>query len=162
VKGNLVAYNEYRETTAQLSRPLTNPGMLFGDLLALARRRWVAAMAEGVAELGFADYRRSDALLMRLLLGRGPLPLSAIASMLGVTRQAARKAVDHLERRGYASEARDAGDSRIVNVSLTAEGERYARAVIAVLRRLNDELAASVDANDLAAARRVLRAIVED
>jgi DNA-binding MarR family transcriptional regulator len=132
----------------------------FGDLLALARARWIARMGDGLDELGFPGYRRSDALVVRLLL-RGSVSINGLAAVLGVSRQAARKIVDALEHRGYASEARDARDSRIVKVALTAEGERYAVAVLAVIERLDRELRAHVDATELAAATRVLRALSE-
>jgi len=130
---------------------------LFGDLLALARVRWVAQMVEGLAALGYPDYAQSDALLMRLLRRQGSAPLNVIGSRLGVTRQAARKVVNRLEARGYASEGRDPRDSRVVKVTLTPAGERYAAAVVEVIRRLNRELAERVAPDDLAAADRVLR-----
>ena len=98
------------------------PSYLFGDLLALARLAWVRRMAQGVADLGYSDYRRSDAALLRLLRRRGPVPLSGIGARLGVTRQAARKAVSGLEQRGYAAERRDDHDARIVRVALTPAG----------------------------------------
>jgi DNA-binding MarR family transcriptional regulator len=133
----------------------------FGDLLALARERWVAQMSSGLAERGYLDYRRSDALVLRVLLRRGPAPLNHLADRLGVTRQAARKVVDGLEGRGFVVESRDPHDRRVVNVQLTPPGEEYAAAVVAVVRRLNDELRRDVDPGDLAAARRVLRAVLE-
>lgn len=133
----------------------------FGDLLALARERWVALMASRLAARGYRDYRRSDALVMRLLLRRGPAPLNHLADRLGVTRQAARKVVDGLEGRGFVAESRDPDDRRVVSVELTPAGADYAAAVVAVVRRLNDELRRDADPGDLAAARRVLRAVLE-
>jgi len=41
--------------------------LLFGDILALARQRWIRAMAQRLDALGFGDYRRSDPLVMRSL-----------------------------------------------------------------------------------------------
>jgi MarR family transcriptional regulator, transcriptional regulator for hemolysin len=131
----------------------------FGDLLALARLSWVRQMAEGLAALGYDDYRRSDALVMRLLL-RAPVSIGRLGEATGVTRQAARKMADGLERRGFASMARDQSDSRQINIALTEPGAEYARAVISVIERLNSEIRAEVDPADLAAAYRVLRAVV--
>jgi hypothetical protein len=50
-----------------------------------------------------------------------------------VTRQAARKVADGLQRRGYITTARDTRDTRQVNVILTPAGHDYAKAVTAVI-----------------------------
>lgn len=133
----------------------------FGDLLALARQSWVTAMAAGLAAAGYPDYRRSDALVLRLLT-RGPVSIGRLGDALGTTRQAARKVADGLVRRGFASTARDTRDGRQVNITLTAEGEGYARAVVAVIDRLNRDLRRRVAATDLAATDAVLRAVLAD
>lgn len=131
---------------------------LFGDLLALARLDWVRAMAAGLDLNGYPGYRPTDAVILRLLRRRGSTTISRIGRQLGISRQAARKLVDGLERRGYASEERDPADSRNVNVRLTSDGETYAEAVVGVLERLNRELAQRVSVSELAATDTVLRA----
>jgi len=135
---------------------------LFGDLLALAGADWVRRMGGAVAEHGYSDYRTTDAALMRLLLRRGAITISRIGSPLGVSRQAARKLVDGLEQRGYASEARDEHDARSVKITLTPAGEAYGRAVVAAIHVLNRELAERVGADELAAADTVLRSTILD
>jgi MarR family transcriptional regulator for hemolysin len=134
----------------------------FGELLALARQSWLGEMARRLARLGYDDYRRSDAAAVRLLLRRGPVPVGQLGTVLGVTRQAARKAADGLQRRGFATTRRDPGDSRQLNVALTPAGQDYARAVIAVIAELNREVARRVDPDQLAAADAVLRAVLSD
>jgi len=133
----------------------------FGDLLALARQAWLAEIAEGLCAMGYPGYRRSDALALRLL-GRGPVSIGRLGEALGVTRQAARKVADALERRGFASTARDSGDARQVNLTLTPEGDAYAVAVASVVERLNRDLSRRVRPGDLAAADTVLRAVLTD
>lgn len=133
----------------------------FGDLLALARRSWVRQMAERLSAMGFDDYRRSDAAVVRLL-ARGPTSVGRLGEALGVTRQAARKVVAGLERRRFAATARDDRDGRQVNVFLTAEGVAYAEAVVAVIGRLNGDLIGRVDPAALAGADAVLRAVLAD
>ena len=133
----------------------------FGDLLALARQSWIHQMATGLAAVGYHDYRRTDAAVVRLLQ-RGPMPIGQLGKALGVTRQAARKITDTLERRGFATTARDDHDTRQINLWLTPEGEAYARAIVKVIERLNRDLCRRVDAVDLAAADRVLRASLAD
>jgi hypothetical protein len=69
-----------------------------------------------------------------------------------VTRQAARKVADGLQQRGYATAERDSLDSRQLNITLTPAGQDYARAVIAVIEELNQEVRHRVDPGQLAAA----------
>lgn len=137
----------------------SNANYRFGDLLALARLSWVSGMAEQLAAMGYHDYRRSDAAVMRLLQ-RGPMSIGRLGQASGVTRQAARKIVNGLERRGFATSTRDESDSRQINVQLTNEGMQYASAVVAVIERLNSELSARVDPADLAIAESVLRTVI--
>lgn len=133
----------------------------FGDLLALARQSWLGQMASRLDALGYPGYLRSDAAVIRLLR-RGPVPVGRLGTVLGVTRQAARKVADGLEQRGYATTARDTRDTRQVNVILTPAGHTYARAVTAVIEELNREVARQVGPGQLAAADAVLRAALFD
>lgn len=133
----------------------------FGDLLALARQSWMRQMREGVADLGYHDYRRSDAAVIRAL-ARAPLTIAGVGATLGVTRQAARKVVDGLEARGLVTVAPDESDGRAVSIRLSERGEAYARAVVDVIERLNGELASRVGPEQLRAADSVLRAVLQD
>jgi DNA-binding MarR family transcriptional regulator len=137
----------------------SNANYKFGDLLALARLSWIRQMAEQLAVMGYDDYRRSDAAVMRMLV-RGPISIGRLGEASGVTRQAARKIVNGLEGRGFATTARDESDSRQINVLLTERGACYASAVIATIERLNSELSTRVDPADLAGAEAVLRTII--
>jgi DNA-binding MarR family transcriptional regulator len=146
---------------APTPRPVDPPSQeLFGDLLARARRTWVRQMAQRLSVLGFEGYRRSDAAIMRLLHRRG-MAIGELGSALGVTRQASRQAVAQLEARGLVTTVRDDQDSRRVTVTLSDAGRAYARAVIAVIRALNDDLSRRVDADRLEAARLVLREVID-
>jgi DNA-binding MarR family transcriptional regulator len=112
-------------------------------------------MSGRLAHLGYNDYRRSDALALRVLV-RASLPLGAFTSSLGVSRQAARKVVSGLVERGFARVSVDENDSRRRNVQLTASGRDYGRAVIAVIHELDGELATKIDPESLDVARDVL------
>lgn len=142
-----------------MSEESTAAAYPFGDLLALARQSWLGEMASRLARLGYDDYRRSDAAAVRLLR-RGPVPVGQLGTALGVTRQAARKAADGLQQRGFATTSRDPHDSRQLNVTLTVAGQDYARAVTAVIDELNREVAGRVNPPQLAAADAVLRAVL--
>lgn len=96
----------------------------------------MAQLSAGVRALGYLEYRRSGALALRLL-GREPMAIGALGDALGVTRQAARKVADGLQRRGFARATRDTADARQVNLSLTPQGEAYADAVQVLIERLN-------------------------
>ena len=130
-------------------------GPLFGDVLALARERWVREMARRLEARGYDDYRRSDAFAMRLLVS-GPHALGAFARPLGRSRQAARKIVTGLIERDFASLEIDPTDARRRRVHLTTSGAAYARAVTDTVTALNRELTDNVDPNDLATAISVL------
>jgi DNA-binding MarR family transcriptional regulator len=129
--------------------------MLFGDILALARERWIRAMAQRLNALGFGQYRRSDPLVMRSLRS-GAVPLGSLGVTLGLTRQGARKVVSGLVERGYARVIPSTQDSRRRIVELTPKGRDYLGAVVFTLRALNDEVVAHVEADQLAAAYSVL------
>jgi DNA-binding MarR family transcriptional regulator len=145
------------EYTFRMPQATTEP-VLFGDLLALARRGWVSEMARRLENKGFHDYRRSDAATLRWLQ-HGSRPLSDLATTLGVTRQGGRKVVDGLVARGFALMDRDAQDARRVNVSLTTAGHEYAAAVVDVVRALNQELDTRLDPYDLVIVKSVLRSV---
>ena len=129
--------------------------LLFGDLLAMARERWIQAMARRLSVLGFEDYRRSDALVLRSLR-TGEVPLGSLTQILGLTQQGALKVVSGLVDRGYARVTSSTLDSRRRMVALTPRGLEYLAAVVATLRALNDEVVDGVDADQLSAAYSVL------
>ncbi len=133
----------------------------FGDLLALARQSWLGQMASRLAEFGYDDYRRTDAAAI-WLLQRGPVPVGQLGTALGVTRQAARKVADGLDQRGYATIQRDPDDARQLKVALTAAGQDYSSAVVAVIDQLNREVMRRTDPAELSAADAVLRAAMFD
>jgi DNA-binding MarR family transcriptional regulator len=135
----------------------STPAYPFGDVLALARQSWLLEIARRLAARGYDGYRRSDSAALRMLYS-GPVAIGQLAARLGVTRQAARKVADALQRRGYATTGRDQRDSRQLNVTLTPEGRDYAIAIATVIGELNREVAARVDPAQLAAADSVLRA----
>lgn len=140
----------------------SSPTYRFGDLLALARRGWVQQMAARLAAVGYRDYHRTDAAVMRLLLAYVPISIGQLGDTLAISRQAARKLTDGLQRRGYATATRDPHDRRRVHVRLTPAGEGYAAAIVTAIDALNGELCALVTPDQLRAADAVLRAALPD
>ena len=87
----------------------------------------------------------------------GPLPIGALAERLGVTQQAASKAVADLERRGYVERASGAADGRVRHVSLTERGLRGDRGrAAATAPRCEAELAHKLGPRRAEGARRLL------
>jgi DNA-binding MarR family transcriptional regulator len=160
------AHDAHDETLCNLVAYLIAWGMettsplLFGDLLALARERWVRVMAQSVAEKGYPGYRRSDALAARFLRPHSRT-LGEFASRLGGSRQATRKVVTGLVERGYATLEPDPHDARRRHVTLTSVGRAYADAVLDTVTALNRDVADKVSPEELAAATSVL-AFVKD
>jgi DNA-binding MarR family transcriptional regulator len=117
-------------------------------------------MGAELVRLGYQDYRRSDAAVLRTLIG-GPRSIASLAGIVGVSRQAARKFADGLERRGFVTVISDAIDARRLQVALTPEGERYAAAVVQVVGRLNREIERIAEPGQLRAAEALLQAVID-
>jgi DNA-binding MarR family transcriptional regulator len=116
-------------------------------------------MGRRLDELGYHDYRRSDAVVLRLLL-RAAVPLGRLGASLGVTRQGARKVVAGLVEREFVLVSRDEHDARRLLVELAPAGSDYADCVVKVVQALNAEIIADVGPEELEAARAVLRVII--
>jgi DNA-binding MarR family transcriptional regulator len=104
---------------------------------------------------GFPDARVADGVVYQHLV-TGPRAVGALAERLGVTQQAASKAVADLERRGYVARTPDPADARTRLVRLTERGE----ALIAAARRhraaIEEDLAERLGPRRLESARRLL------
>jgi len=134
------------------------PGVPRGDLsLAALFAGWALAdlVQERLAARGFADLRFADGVLFQHLVG-GPRPIGDLAQRLGVTQQAASKAVTDLERRGYVERLTDPGDRRARRAALTARGEQAIDAARRERAALEAELEAAHGAGRVAAARELL------
>ncbi len=108
-----------------------------------------------IANDGMGDLRFADGVVFQHLVP-GPIAIGALAERLGVTQQAASKAVADLERRGYVERVTGAADGRVRHVSLTERG----RAAIEAGRRhraaLQEELATKLGPKRAEGARRLL------
>jgi DNA-binding MarR family transcriptional regulator len=123
---------------------------------------WAMAdeVARRIAADGLDDLRMADGVVFQHLVP-GPLAIGKLAARLGVSQQAASKAVADLERRGYVRRAADPADGRTRHAALTARGE----AAIAAGRRhraaVAAELAEQLGAKRVEAARRTLVDVLE-
>jgi len=117
------------------------------------------AMADEIARrlgaAGYGDVRFADGVLFQHLV-EAPRTIGALAARLGVTQQAASKAVADLERRGYVERTADPDDARARLVRLTARGEGVIAEGRRVRAALVAELAAEHGPRRVEAARRLL------
>ena len=75
-----------------------------------------------IAADGHDELRMADGVVFQHLVP-GPRTIGSLAERLGVSQQAASKAVADLERRGYVRRAADPDDGRARIVALTERGE---------------------------------------
>jgi DNA-binding MarR family transcriptional regulator len=108
-----------------------------------------------IAADGMDDLRVADGVVFQHLVG-GPRTIGALAERLGVTQQAASKAVADLERRGYVRREADPGDRRARHVALTARGEGAIEAGRRHRAAVDAELAERLGPDRVEAARRTL------
>lgn len=65
--------------------------------------------------------------MLFLLREQGPMPMSRLAEILGVTSATASGIVERIERRGLVERLHRAEDRRVVECALTEQGERITR-----------------------------------
>jgi DNA-binding MarR family transcriptional regulator len=113
-----------------------------------------------IRDAGHPGLRISHGYVFQRLIAGQPT-VGELAASLGVTQQAASKAARELEDLGYVDRYADAADGRVTRLVLTAKGTD----AVAVARRVRDELqgdlAETINARDLAAARRALTALLD-
>jgi DNA-binding MarR family transcriptional regulator len=108
-----------------------------------------------IAADGMADLRFADGVVFQHLVP-GPRTIGALAERLGVSQQAASKAVADLERRGYVRREADPADGRARRVALTARGEAAIEAGRRHRAAVEAELAERLGPRRVEAARRTL------
>jgi DNA-binding MarR family transcriptional regulator len=101
---------------------------------------------------GHPDLRISHGFVVQHLVV-GPVRIGDLAARMGVTQQAASKAVTELEALGYLERSADPADGRVRRVGLSARGVEAVSATRAVRAEIERELAAALGAQRLEAAR---------
>jgi DNA-binding MarR family transcriptional regulator len=109
---------------------------------------------------GHGDLRVSDGVVFQRLVD-GPSTVTALAETLGVTQQAASKAVADLEHRGYVRRGRDPADARARRLVLTGRGTDAVERARLHRAALDAELAERLGPRRVAAARALLADVVE-
>jgi DNA-binding MarR family transcriptional regulator len=114
-----------------------------------------------IAADGLGDLRFADGFVFQHLVP-GPMAIGTLAERLGVTQQAASKAVADLERRGYVERTRDPADARARLVRLTARGDAAIDAGRRHRAALQAELTERLGPRRVETARRALADVVRE
>lgn len=122
------------------------------------------AMAEELqrrlADEGLPDLRFGDGVVIQHVLA-GELSITELAGRMGVTQQAASKAVADMERRGLLVRVPAPGDGRARHLRLTDTGAAAVAASRRLRAALDTELSDEFGAQRTADARALLAGIVE-
>lgn len=130
-----------------------------GRLLTQATRHLVDEMHHRLAEQGFDDLRPAHGYVLNAAAAGG-VTASALAVVLGVTKQGAAKVVVELEARGYV-ERTTTDDRRARPIALTPRGRAALAAAEAIQRAIEEEWGAMVGTRSMATLRRSLEQVVE-
>ena len=131
-------------------------------LLRHARTTYGGAMRRALDHAGFDDIPANGLYVIGgLALGAEDVPLSALIQDLRISKQAAGQLVDTLVMRGYLERQVDADDRRRLIVRLTERGTAAAAVQGKARDAVEAKLAMRVSADDIAAARRVLSALID-
>lgn len=111
-----------------------------------------------LAGAGFADLPRNGAFVLgRVSRGSGSGGL--ITGELGVSKQATSQLLNTLVIRGYLSRQSDPQDRRRLNIHLTARGCAAAAVILAGIKDVDQALAATVTAAEIACLRTALNGL---
>lgn len=114
---------------------------------------------EQIRAEGHPQLRVSHGYIFQRLIAGEPT-VGELADTLGVTQQAASKATRELETLGYIARHPDPADRRVTRLTLTERGTAAVELARTARAGLERQLADSVGARDVAAARRVMEALL--
>jgi DNA-binding MarR family transcriptional regulator len=112
-----------------------------------------------LAATGFPDVRFADGVVFQHVVA-GPLTITELAARMGVTQQAASKAVADLQRRGLLERRASDTDARVRLLHLSERGAAAVAAGRAHRDALEAELARALGADRVAAAKRLLAEVI--
>jgi DNA-binding MarR family transcriptional regulator len=150
-------------TRAQSGAPrddLPADGPDLGILLAIAYRCAIDQLTARLTAAGFPGIRPADGYMFRALRGDGHTS-TELAQILGISKQATIKIVDHMEGRSLVARHPVADDRRAKIIRLTDQGRHTMETAIRVNGEIEAEFAAQVGAEDVSAMRAALIAFTE-
>ncbi len=112
--------------------------MPFARLFAMAYRSLIDQLHERLRMRGWTDVRPADGFAL-LAAREEPVTTSALAALMGMTKQAASKLAADLVAAGYLTAADEAEDARVRPLRLTAKGTRLLATVEEIYAELETE-----------------------
>ncbi len=150
---------EREESVAQLPVPgglsfQSGTGYLLGKVGAVARQRWIAALAQtGVSPNQF--------LVLMALAETGQVCQQFLAGVIGIDPRNIVPILDSLEARGLVGRETDPADRRRRLIELTSVGRRIVAELSALGEQTERELLAPVPPPDRESLRRILRTVLD-
>ena len=132
----------------------------FAILVVGAARVVADRLGASVQRAGVEDMRAPFGFVIRALAEQ-PCTLTALAASLGVSKQAAIKVVDDMERHGFIRRIPDPADRRAKLLTLTPKAKTVRRTALSTSRRMEAELRRAFGATDVAAMRTVLEGLLD-
>lgn len=124
--------------------------------LLMSRHEWLYDRTFATAaDYGYGDVTPAMARLFAQV-ARGPISISELARRLAISRQSVHETVSIACDLGLVELADNPADRRVRIVQFTESGKRMSRAVLAVDRRMERELADRIGARNVAALKRLL------
>jgi DNA-binding MarR family transcriptional regulator len=117
-------------------------------------------LLEAMRRAGLDDVRSNHGFVIRALADGG-LTLTELAGRLGVSKQAAQKVVDDMERGGLVERVPSSSDRRAKAIRLTKRGLKVRRTALAASHRMEAELRKDLGDATVHAARAALERFVE-
>jgi len=130
---------------------------IFATGLQLVSRAWRARTDAALAELGVSTTQAFPISAVHRL--GGGVRQHALAAALGIEGPSLVRTLDKLGAAGLLERRDDSADRRAKTLHLTEDGAKLARAIETVVANVRNELLAGVEAEDLAAAVRVLQTV---
>ena len=128
-------------------------------MFAIGYRSLIDGLHERLTDRGWSNVRENYGFV--LLAARGPgIQASEIAALMGVSKQAASKLVEAMERAGYLHRAPHAEDQRAKLVTLTTLGDELLEAVEDIYAELEQEWVAILDRDRVNALRADLTTVL--
>jgi DNA-binding MarR family transcriptional regulator len=129
-------------------------------LLTAASRGVADRLIEAMRRAGLDEVRSNHGFVIRALADGG-LTLTELAARLGVSKQAAQKVVDDMERGGLVERVPSSSDRRAKAIRLTKRGLKVRKTALAASRRMEAELRRDLGDTVVDAARYALEHFVE-
>jgi len=138
-----------------------DPPVPIARLLAMAYRQLMDDLHDRLRAQGWDDVRPAFGFVL-LAARTEPTTATAIAALMGTTKQAASKLIDSMAAAGYVRRSVGAADARRREVELSERGRRLLDAVEAIYAELEAEWASVIGERGLARLRADLTRAVAD